>query len=103
MSGNLVISLTGDFDLDLFKKNMRFAVDQYITRVNDTPAMGTTIKLFKGVEHSPLHNRRPDLLIFLRGSKEAKEKLKNDKPKVHHYFEKIWKFRYLTILCLFND
>ena len=83
----------GDFDLDLFKKNMRFAVDQYISRVDDTPAMGTTIKLFRGVENSVLHKRRADLLIFLRGSKAAKDQLKDDKPILYEYFEKIWKFR----------
>ena len=63
-----VFPLTGDFSTDKFKANISAAVDQYILRVNDTPAMGTTIKLYRGVENSSFHTRRPHLLVFLKGS-----------------------------------
>ena len=83
--------------MEAMKANIREAIEVYIDRVNGTPAMGTTIQLFPGVDGktgSWYHIRRPALLTFLKkGAKAEKEKLKADHPDWYQYFEKIWKIR----------
>ena len=80
-------------DLEKHKENMRACQEAYIEAVQDTPAMNTTIKLVRGVEKSKFLDRRADLLVFLKGSKKAKEELKERKPDMFKYFESIWKLR----------
>ena len=75
------------------KTNIRAAINEYIDRVDDTPAMGTTIKLIPGIEKSSYHSRRSALLTFLKGSNDAKQKLRTDKQEWYLHFEKIWKLR----------
>ena len=48
-------------DVEIFNSNIHEAIDVYIRRVDDTPAMGTTIKLYPGVENSPYVRRRDQL------------------------------------------
>ncbi len=72
---------------------MEFGIDQYITRVDKTPAMGTHIRLFEGVRDSSILERRPHLLTFLKGTKYAKDTLRENQPKLWNYFARIWKVR----------
>ena len=85
--------MTGEIDVAMMKKNMNEAIKVYIERVNNTPSMGTTIKLYPGVEQSSFHNRRNDLLIFLKGTQEKKAALKKEKPALFAHFEKVWMLR----------
>ena len=80
----------GEFDCELFKSNIRAAIDQYIGLVDRTPAMKTHIRLFTGKEESHLLKRRPKLLIFLKGSQAQKAKLMQDSPALYSYFQMIW-------------
>ena len=85
--------ISGEFDVEAMKSNIREAIKVYIERVDGTPSMGTTIKLFKGVERSWYHIRRSALLIFLKGSKAGKEKLEAERPLWYKHFQSIWKLR----------
>ena len=85
--------ISGDFDAEKFKDNIRSAIDNYISVVDDTDAMGTKIKLYKGVEGSSYLVRRPHLLTFLKGSKAAKNELQVKQPFMYNYFQSIWKLR----------
>lgn len=79
--------------MEMFKSNIREAIDAYIRRVDDTPAMGTTIKLYPGAEDSPYVRRRPALLTFLKGSAGKREELKRKQPVLYKKFEDVWKVR----------
>ena len=72
---------------------MQFAVDQYITRVDKSPAMGDVIHLMEGVKDSSFLQRRPHLLTFLKGKKDEKEELKKSQPALWRHFEQVWKIR----------
>ena len=71
---------------------MHAAIDGYMEYV-EAQAMGTTIKLFKGVVNSHLVDRRPKLLTFLKGSQKAKAALRNSDPEMYQHFETVWKLR----------
>ena len=75
------------------KKNMREAIKVYIARVDRTPSMGTTIKLYEGIEKSSFHSRRDRLLTYLKGTQEKKASLKKNIPDEYAYFEMIWLLR----------
>ena len=83
----------GEFSEQKFKENMRTAVKQYIERVNGTPCMKTELKLYPGVEDHEKKQRRSDLLIYLRGTKKAKQSLKDRHPILFKYFEDVWTVR----------
>ena len=87
------MTILGEFDVENMKSNIRKAIKVYMERVDGTPSMGTTIKLYEGVEKSYYHNRRSALLTFLKGSKAAKEKVKADHPSWYKNFEAVWKLR----------
>ncbi|CAB3977095.1 Chromatin modification-related YNG2 [Paramuricea clavata] len=77
-------------------ENLNLASDVYIDRVNGAPCGETTIKLFKGSKdkHAEyLKNRRPNLLIFLHGSKKARTELKKENSTQFEYFNEIWDLR----------
>ena len=87
------ILFAGEFDLAKHQDNMREAIEVYVNTVDGTPAMGTAIKLYKGVEKSIFLSRRPDLLVFLKGTKRDRLALHNQKPERFAYFRKIWRLR----------
>lgn len=68
-------------------------IDQYISRVDETPCMKTSIHLFKGPETPLNHDRRGKLLSFLRGTKKDKEELKKKEPTLYKYFREVWRVR----------
>lgn len=84
---------TGDYDERKHCDNMEAALRQYIERVDKTVCMRTTISLFRGVTSSEILKRRPQLLIYLKGCKRDKEKLKEEYPELYKYFNMIWKIR----------
>ena len=75
------------------KDNMRLALKQYVTRVDQSPCMKTTIKLFPAEEKHINTERRDKLVKFLRSGKKVKEELKKQDPETYAYFEMIWKVR----------
>ncbi len=87
------LSLLGNFSHEKFKKNIQSAIKVYRERVDGTRAMETEISLFPGIEDSMYHRRRENLLVFLSGSKTAKNQLKHRIPKLWKHFEKVWEVR----------
>ena len=85
--------ILGEYNVNIMKKNIQSAIKEFIDRVDGTPAMGTNIILMAGIEKLSFHLRRPALLTFLKGSTQAKEKLRKEKPDWMAHFEMIWKIR----------
>ena len=83
----------GEFDLETMKQNIREAIKVYIQRVDNTPLMGTTIKLYPGIEDSSFHRRRESLLVYLKGSQAKKAALKKARPEWFAHFDRIWNLR----------
>ena len=85
-------------DISMKKKyieNMSAAVEQYINRVNSTPCMNTVIHLAKGADNISIEiSKRPKLLVFLKGSKAAKDTLKKENPMLYQYFSEVWTVRH---------
>jgi hypothetical protein len=55
-------------DATRLAENVDIATDVYIDRVNEAPCCRTTLQLYKGAKDAILQERRPSLLIFLRGN-----------------------------------
>ena len=83
----------GGLEEEKHKQNMSAAISQYINRVDGTPCMKTQIHLIKGPVNQINVSRRKELIIFLKGSKKAKEQLKHDNPTLFEYFTEIWDIR----------
>ena len=61
-------------------ENLEGAVDVYIDRVDGAPCCSTELNLFKGAQNVALQERRPNRLIFLRGTAAEKRQQRN-KPR----------------------
>ena len=83
----------GGLDEQKYKANMSAAVNQYIERVDGTACMKTNIHLMRGAEGHIFTTRRSQLLTFLKGKKEDKEKLRRNNPTLFKYFTEIWQVR----------
>ena len=81
----------GQFNEVKHPANMEAALNQYIERVDGTPCMGTTIKLYRGSTDHDFLERRSRLSLFLKGSAREKDKLKKEYPQEYEYFEEVWK------------
>lgn len=83
-------------DKEKLTENLDAAADVYLDRVQGAPFGNTTITFFKGAsnEHAKyLQQRRSNLIIFLHGSKKAKEALKLKNQVQYQYFEEVWQVR----------
>ena len=86
----------GKLDMERLKQNLESATDVYINTVSGSPCFGTEIFLVKGAvgeESRMYHERRPNLLTFLRGPKKKLEVLRRSHPDDFEYFSKIWELR----------
>ena len=86
-------NVDGTFSEELHRRNLSSAIDQYISRVDKTPCMKTSIHLFKGPETHLYRDRRGKLLTFLRGTKKDREELKKKEPTLYKYFREVWRVR----------
>ena len=93
LKGSCVNPDTGVVDNNKLKENLEIAIDAYISRVDETPCGNTTIQLYKGSKDSTQVRDRNDLLIFLKGSKNAKLTLAQQKPELYSYFQRVWDVR----------
>ena len=84
---------TGKIDEDKLRANMESAMDVYIARVSGSPCGDTLIHLYKGADSSEFQCMRKDMQIFLKGSKKKKSQLKQEKPAIFSYFQRIWNVR----------
>ena len=94
---------------------MDLAISAYIERVNLCSCGEGVIHLFKGAIESDILKQRDKLLIFLKGTKEAKRRLKCEDPVLYATFDMVWDVRnrhmirglpkqYLFVLvCCFED
>ena len=64
--------VNGGVDKEKFKDNMSAVINQYITRVDGTPCMKTTINLIKGPETRIHVTQHKELLTFLKGGRKGK-------------------------------
>ena len=55
--------------------------------------MKTVIHLTRGAENHDFVSRRSKLLVFLKGNKEDKRRLKDENPTLFKYFSDIWEVR----------
>ena len=95
LHGSSFASDGGHIDETKYIENMSAAVEQYINRVNGTPCMNTVIHLAKGADNISIEiSRRPKLLVFLKGSKAAKDTLKKEDPMLYQYFSEVWSVRH---------
>ena len=86
----------GGIDYETLEKNLTSAADVYISKCDGAPCGESTIVLMKGNQDDlakKFQERRPHLLIFLKGSKKQKEELKADQPILYDYFSDIWSLR----------
>ncbi|XP_072163624.1 uncharacterized protein [Diadema setosum] len=78
------------------EQNLRTATDVYINRCDGAPAGRSEIKLVEGSRDDraqEFQERRPSLLVFLKGSKTAREQLKREKPDLYNHFKQVWDMR----------
>ena len=83
----------GQFSETKHQENLEAALVQYIERVDGTSCMGTNISLYRGASDHTYLERRNRLLRFLRGTEKERKELKEQHPRDHDYFEKVWKVR----------
>ena len=93
LSGSNIDPKTGKLDQQSFTKNMQLAIDVYINRVNRCPCGETVIELYRGADSSDKQKLRQSLLVFLKGSKADKERLKIEQQELYDYFQEIWDLR----------
>ena len=93
LSGSCFSPETGKIDFERLKQNMDDATDIYISRANGAPCGDTQIQLFKGADSSRNQDLRPDILIYLKGSKAQKQQLMEEKPERWASIEQVWDIR----------
>ena len=71
------------------ERHLDIATDVYIDSINGAACCGTTLQLHKGGENEDATERRESLLVFLKGKAEEKMKLKESKPELFKFFEKV--------------
>ena len=72
---------------------MEAAPQVYLDRVNDIPLGSSVIKIYRGAtdqQAAQIKQERTELLVFLRGTKQAKKEPKEKKPDQYYHFEEIW-------------
>ena len=74
LGGSCVDSTTGAVDKDKLKENMMLAVEAYVNRVNGCPCGNSVINLYPGAVSTEHQEVREKLLIFLKGTKKARER-----------------------------
>lgn len=72
---------------------MSQALGQYISRVDKTPCMKTTINLYRGAKDHEYVKRKEKLLVFLEGNEMQKSELEKSHPMLYNHFCKVWKVR----------
>ena len=71
---------TGAINEEVLRKNLNLAISAYINRVNGCPCGDTSIHLYRGADTSEHLQVRNQLLTFLKGSKAAKDTLRQEHP-----------------------
>ena len=93
LGGSCYNQQTGEFDDEKVKKNMDLAIEAYISRVNHCRCGNSSIHLFRGADASVHLGTRDELLTFLKGSKSAKESLRQKSPTLYAHFQSVWTVR----------
>ena len=93
LGGSCIDSKTGKVDPEKFKQNMLLATEVYINRVNGAPCGEGNITLYRGADSDEYQKMRPKLLQFLKGSKQQKQKIRQQEPDIFAYLESIWTIR----------
>ena len=89
--GSPISNETGKIDYDVLHKNLSTAIDVHIQRCNHAPIGLTEINLYRGAKFDL--NKRENLLVYLKGSKNERRKLQEENPEHYAHFEKVWRVR----------
>ena len=84
---------TGAINEEVLRKNLNLAISAYINRVNGCPCGDTSIHLYRGADTSEHLQVRNQLLTFLKGSKAAKDTLRQEHPQLFNEFQSVWDVR----------
>ena len=91
LSGSCIDPNSGTVNENKLKENLSMAIDAYISRVDGCSCGDTIIHLYRGAESR--QKVREKLLVFLKGSKKAKQTLMVDSPDLYAYFQSVWEVR----------
>ena len=84
---------SGTIDQQRLMANMDTATDVYISRCNGAPCGESVIHLVKGADSSRNQELRASALVFLKGTKVSKDRLKKDKPDDYELIQQVWEIR----------
>ena len=95
LAGSSIDPETGVINEGILKQNLNLAIAAYINRVNGCPCGDTNIHLYRGADAADSEHlqTRVNLITFLKGSRAAKYKLRQDHPQLYAEFESIWDVR----------
>ena len=93
LNGSCFNPETGRLDQERLKRNMDLATDIYISRANNAPCGDTVIHLFRGADSNTNQDIRSDLLVFFKGTKVEKQRLKQNNPNRWEFMENVWDIR----------
>lgn len=89
LNGSCLID-DGKVNQEKLKENLSSAIDVYISRVDGAPCGSTQIHVFRGADSTEYQNENKLVKVFLKGSKKAKEELKNKHPESFEKINSIW-------------
>lgn len=83
----------GEVNDEILFKNLDTAIDVYISRVDQAPCAETVIHLWKGADSKSYQEERKAVNTFLKGKKDEKQHLQEEKPELLRYIQMIWGLR----------
>ena len=93
LGGSCYNQQTGEIDDEKLRRNMDLAIEAYISRVDQCSCGDTCIHLYRGADAGGFLEVRDSSLTFLKGSKTAKDTLRQEKPKLYARFQSVWNVR----------
>ena len=79
---------TGALNESVLKENLSLGISAYINRVSGCPCGETTIQLYRGADATT-----SEKILTFKGTRAAKEKLKQDDPEMYANFQFVWDIR----------
>ena len=81
---------SGKVNKEILCKNLDAAIDVYISCVDKAPCARTEIHLMKGAHDEDNQKEQEIQVMFLKDTKNAKEKAKLKEPDLYNQIERIW-------------
>ena len=93
LCGSNIDSETGKIHRERVVSNIEQATEVYINGVNGSRCGETNIHLFKGADSSAYPDLHLHLLLYFKGTKAQKERLRQAHREVYDHIERIWTIR----------